>query len=93
MESESVIEHEVPPRRSDRAAINAILLRHPVAHFIVLFCWCFTVTALVRTASIHLFHSGETWSEIDLYGLSLLLSIVFYFGSRRRWKALKSAEK
>jgi hypothetical protein len=86
------IEHEVPPRRSDRPVLNAILLRHPVWHFVLLFCWCFTVTALVRSVSIHVFHSGAAWNEIELYGFSVSLSGLTYFYTRRRWKTSQDAK-
>jgi hypothetical protein len=79
-----MIESEVSPRQSDLPQLTAWLLRHPIIHFGVTYCYWFTASALLDDIFCQWLALWPPKSHGWDYGFALWMSAIFYYRSRRR---------
>jgi hypothetical protein len=78
-------EHEVPSRLQDYRVIGSWLLRHPLIHFGVVFCYWFTAVSIVSPVVEHFSHQ-VAWSQFHITFFSFFMAVVFYIQHRHRLK-------
>src|SRR6266404_2942407 len=88
MESSHIIqvEREVPPRISDAPVIRGYLLRHPLIHFAVTFCYWFTGVSLLHFIDAHWLRFFEPQSESYRLFFAFWMAVIFYTIGRRRMR-------
>jgi len=78
------VEREVPPRVSDAPVIRGYLLRHPLIHFGVTFCFWVTSVSILYVVDAHLLGLFPPRSDSYRLSFALGMAVISYVGERRR---------